>query len=73
MREHRALAVSIATGTEDPANAGSDGDRTRLMLVVMVMATPRELFLLQDIAAMDWFGRASQHVKDWEFLGFDTA
>ena len=48
-------------------------DRTRLMLVVMVMATPRELFLLQEIAAMDWFGRASQHVKDWEFLGFDTA
>jgi hypothetical protein len=43
------------------------------MLVVMVMTTPRELFLLQEIAAMDWFGRASQHVKDWEFLGFDTA
>lgn len=62
MREHRALAVSIVTGTEDPA-----------MLVVMVMATPHELFLLQETAAMDWFGRASQHVKDWEFLGFDTA
>ena len=66
MREHRALAVSIATGTEDPA------------MLVMVMATPGNhlamLFLsLQEIAAMDWFGRASQNVKDWEFLGFDTA